>query len=129
MSTPLQTIQDHYAASAKGDLAGMLAPLSPDVRWTEMAGFPYAGTYVGPDAVRENVFDRINADWADFQAVPEHFVSEGQEVIALGTYTGLYRASGKTMTARFVHHWTFTDGVVVRFEQYADTHLVRSALS
>ncbi len=129
MSTPLNAIKDHYAASAKGDLAGMLAPLSPQVSWTEMAGFPYAGTYVGPDAVRENVFDRIRAEWADFQAVPEHFVSAGQEVVAFGTYAGTYRASGTAMVARFVHHWTFADGAVVRFEQYVDTHLVVTALS
>jgi ketosteroid isomerase-like protein len=129
LSTPLHTIQDHYAASAKGDLAGMLKPLSPEVEWTEMAGFPYAGTYVGPDAVRANVFERIGAEWIDYQAVPEHFVSDGQEVVAFGTYSGTYRASGKPMVARFVHHWTFADGVVVRFEQYVDTHLVVSALS
>lgn len=129
MSTPLRAIQDHYAASATGDLAGMLAPLSPAVRWTEMAGFPYAGTYVGPEAVRENVFDRIGKEWAGYRAVPEHFVSAGQEVVAFGTYSGTYRASGKAMVARFVHHWTFADGVVVRFEQYVDTHLVVSALS
>lgn len=127
MSTPLQAIQDHYAASAKGDLAGMLAPLSPHVSWTEMAGFPYAGTYVGPGAVQENVFDRINKDWTGYQAVPEHFVAAGEEVVAFGTYTGTYRATGKAMAARFVHHWTFAGGVVVRFEQFTDTHLVVSA--
>jgi ketosteroid isomerase-like protein len=127
MSTPLQTIQDHYAASAKGDVAGMLAPLSPEVSWTEMAGFPYAGTYVGPDAVRTGVFERIGAEWADYQATPEHFVSTGAEVVAFGTYSGTFRATGKTMAARFVHHWTFADGVVVRFEQYTDTRLVTDA--
>ena len=129
MSTPLQIIQDHYAASAKGDLAGMLAPLSADVTWTEMAGFPYAGTYIGPQAVRTHVFDRINTEWANFQATPAHFVCEGQEVVAFGTYSGTYRASGKAMRARFVHHWTFAEHVVVRFEQYVDTQLVASALS
>src|SRR5690348_10170987 len=102
MSTPLQTIQDHYAASAKGDLAGMLAPLSPEVSWTEMAGFPYAGTYVGPEAVRTHVFDRIGAEWDGYQAVPEQFVSDGQNVVAFGTYSGTYRATGKAMVARFV---------------------------
>jgi ketosteroid isomerase-like protein len=129
MNSPLDTIQDHYAASAAGDLAGMLAPLSPDVSWTEMSGFPYAGTYVGPEAVRANVFDRINAEWAGYQAVPEHFVSSEQEVVAFGTYSGVYRATGKAMAARFVHHWTFAGGVVVRFEQYVDTRLVAAALS
>jgi ketosteroid isomerase-like protein len=125
----LQTIQDHYAASANGDLAGMLAPLSPEVSWTEMAGFPYAGTFVGPDAVRAGVFERIAAEWEGYQAVPEHYVSDGREVVAFGTYSGTYRATGKPMVARFVHHWTFAGGAVVRFEQYTDTHLVASALS
>ena len=129
MSTPLQTIRDHYAASARGDLAGMLAPLSPDVSWTEMAGFPYAGTYVGPEAVKAQVFDRINADWDDYRAVPETFLSDGYDVVAFGTYSGTYRATGKAMVARFVHHWVFANGVVVRFEQYTDTHLVVSAIS
>ena len=129
MSTPLQSIRDHYAASAKGDLEGMLAPLAPDVSWTEMAGFPYAGTYVGPEAVKAQVFDRINADWDDYRAVPETFLSDGQDVVAFGTYSGTYRATGKAMVARFVHHWVFANGVVVRFEQYTDTHLVVSAIS
>jgi hypothetical protein len=129
MSTPLQSIQDHYAASAKGDLEGMLAPLGPDVSWTEMAGFPYAGTYVGPEAVQKHVFDRINAEWEDYRAVPETFVSEGQNVVAFGTYSGTYRATGKAMVARFVHHWVFANGVVVSFEQYTDTHLVAAALT
>lgn len=128
MSTPLQTIQEHYAASAKGDIAGMLAPLSPSVSWTEMAGFPYAGTYVGPEAVRVNVFDRIGAEWDGYQAVPEEFVSDGRSVVAFGTYSGTYRATGRAMVARFVHHWVFEGGVVVRFEQYTDTRLVAAAL-
>ena len=129
MSTPLQSIQDHYAASAKGDLEGMLAPLAPDVSWTEMAGFPYAGTYIGPEAVQAHVFDRINAEWEDYRAVPETFVSDGQNVVAFGTYSGTYRATGKAMVARFVHHWVFANGVVVSFEQYTDTRLVAAALS
>ncbi|BCY09353.1 nuclear transport factor 2 family protein [Actinoplanes sp. L3-i22] len=129
MRTPLQAVQEHYAASAAGDLAGMLAPLSSKVRWIEMAGFPYAGTYIGPAAVQHHVFERITAEWADYRVVPEHYVSAGAEVVAFGTYSGTYRASGKAMAARFVHHWTFDAGLVVRFEQYADTHLVAAALT
>jgi uncharacterized protein len=56
MPSPLQIIKDHYAASARGDLEGMLAPLAEDAEWTEMAGFPYAGTYIGPAAVRFELF-------------------------------------------------------------------------
>ena len=129
MSTPLQTIKEHYAASARGDLNGMVARFATDVDWTEMAGFPYAGTYVGPDAVKANVFERIAKEWDGYQAVPEHFVCEGGQVVAFGTYSGTFRATGRSMAARFVHHWILAEGVVVRFEQYTDTHLVVSALA
>ena len=56
-------ITAHYAASDRGDLDGMLAPLADDVSWTEAAGFPYAGTYLGPDAVAAGVFQRIHDEW------------------------------------------------------------------
>ena len=126
--TPLQIIEEHYAASARGDLDGMVAPFAPDVEWIEMAGFPYAGTYRGPTAVREGVFERLGKEWAGYQAEPEELVAVGEHVVAFGVYSGTYRATGTAMTARFVHHWTLRDGQVVRFEQFTDTHLVRQAM-
>jgi len=30
----LQIIREHYAASARGDIAGMMANVAPDVRWS-----------------------------------------------------------------------------------------------
>lgn len=129
MSTPTEIIQDHYAASARKDLDGMLAPFAPDIDWTEMDGFPYAGTYRGIDAVRENVFIRLGSEWTDYHARPEELVAEGDHVIAFGTYTGTYNATGKPMRARFVHHWTLRDGKVIRFEQFTDTHVIRAAMA
>ena len=40
MRTNLQIVVDHYVASARLDFAGMMAEVSPDVAWIEMAGFP-----------------------------------------------------------------------------------------
>jgi uncharacterized protein len=128
MSTPLETIKDHYAASERGDLDEMVAPFAAGIEWTEMAGFPYAGTYIGPAAVRAGVFGRLSQDWDGYRAAPESFVSEGDQVVAFGVYSGTYRATGRHMTARFVHHWELADGQVVRFEQYTDTALVRAAM-
>jgi ketosteroid isomerase-like protein len=128
MSTPTDIIQAHYAASARKDLDGMLAPFAPDIEWIEMDGFPYAGTYRGVDAIRENVFMRLGSEWTDYHATPEELHADGDHVIAFGTYTGTYNATGKPMRARFVHHWTLTDGKVVRFEQFTDTHLVHQAM-
>ena len=127
--TPRQVIEEHYAASARGDLDGMVADFSADVEWIEMAGFPYAGTYRGADEVRSGVFGRIAAEWTGYQAVPEELVDSGAHVVAFGTYSGTYTATGRSMRARFVHHWTVRDGRITRFEQFTDTHLVRAAMA
>jgi ketosteroid isomerase-like protein len=72
---------------------------------------------------------RLGAEWTDYQAVPEELVGIGEHIIAFGTYTGTFTATGKFMSARFVHHWTVRDGRVVHFEQFTDTHLVRAAMT
>jgi uncharacterized protein len=129
MSTPTEIIREHYAASARKDLDGMLAPFAPDIEWTEMAGFPYAGTYRGVDAIRDNVFVRLGSEWTDYDATPEEILADGDHVVAFGRYTGTYNATGKPINVRFTHHWTLKDGKVIRFEQFTDTHLVREAMA
>jgi len=128
VTTPLEIIEAHYAASARGDLDGMVAPFADGIVWTEMDGFPYAGTYRGVEAVRTQVFMRLGAEWLDYQAEPEQLFADGEHVLAIGVYSGTYKATGKAMRARFVHHWTVHNGQVASFEQFTDTHLVREAM-
>ena len=130
MSSDVDVIKAHYAASDRGDLPGMLAPLAEDVAWTEMAGFPYAGTYVGPDSVRANVFGRLAGEWDDYTANVEEVVGAGNGIVlGIGNYSGTYRATGRSMTARFVHVWRLEDGKVRRFEQFTDTAHVVAAMA
>jgi ketosteroid isomerase-like protein len=42
---PADVVRRQYLASANGDLEALRATLADDVEWTEMAGFPLAGTY------------------------------------------------------------------------------------
>lgn len=123
------TVRGIYAAFERGDMPAFLAALAPDVRWTEAEGFPYGGTYVGPEAVLEGVFARIGGEWDAFAAVPARLVAEGDTVIALGTYSGTYKATGKRFEAPFVHVWELRDGRVATFRQHTDTVLVRNAMS
>ncbi|WP_280430873.1 nuclear transport factor 2 family protein [Nocardia brasiliensis] len=129
MNRDLDVIKAHYAASDRGDLPGMLAPLAVNVAWTEMAGFPYAGTYIGPDAVRDNVFARIAAEWDGYTATVDE-IAGGSDgiVIGIGTYSGTFRATGQAMAARFVHVWRLSNGTVERFEQFTDTAVVQAAM-
>ena len=123
-----EIIRSHYAASDRGDLDGMLAPLASDVRWTEAAGFPYAGTYVGPDAVAAHVFARLQEDWDDYTVAIDEVIDGGDVVVGIGTYSGTNRATGRFFAARVAHVWRLKDAEVVAFEQFTDTEMVSRAL-
>ncbi|MFI0407840.1 nuclear transport factor 2 family protein [Actinomadura sp. 3N508] len=129
MSEAYDIIKAHYAASDRGDLDGMVEAFADDIAWTEMAGFPYAGTYVGTDAIKAGVFGRLGQDWKGFRADAEELIDGGDgTVVAIGHYSGTYRATGQAMRVRFVHVWRVQDGAVTGFEQFCDTHLVRQAM-
>ena len=126
--TNADIIRAHYAASDRGDLDGMLAPLAADVRWTEAAGFPYAGTYVGPDAVAENVFARLQEEWDDYAIAVDEVIDGGDTVVGIGTYSGTHTRTGRFFVARVAHVWRLENGEVVAFEQFTDTEMVARAL-
>lgn len=117
-----------YAGFASGDMPAILCNMAPDIAWTEAEGYPYAGTFHGPQAIVDGLFIRLATEWDGYQAVPDRYVSEGDEVIALGHYKGTYKATGKAFHAPFAHAWTLRDGRIVRFVQYVDTVLVQRAL-
>lgn len=130
MIHPIDVVKGFYAALGRGDIAGVLALLDPEVRWTEAERFPYyGGTWRGPRAVRENLLERLARDWDGFSAKAGDFVAEGERVVSLGVYSGTYKSTGKSMTAPFAHVWTVRAGRVTDFLMYADTAKVIEALT
>ncbi|MCX6501494.1 MAG: nuclear transport factor 2 family protein [Microbacterium sp.] len=121
MTTNADIIRAHYAASDAGDLEGMLAPLAPDVQWREADGFPAAGLYIGPEAVKQNVFLRLAGEYDDYRLTVDEVLDAGDAVVGVGTYTGTFTATGKAFRARVAHLWRLQDGVVTHFEQITDT--------
>lgn len=128
MSINREVIEAHYAASDRGDLAGMVADFAPTVRWTEAAGFPLAGTYTGPDSVIEQVFKKLPEAWADWDVAMDEVLDAGDTVVGVGTYSGVNRVTGKEFAARVAHLWRLVDGKVVSFEQIVDSAQVRAAM-
>lgn len=128
MRSPYQIVNDHYQASARQDLAGMMADVSPTVQWTEMDGFPCAGTWIGPQQVTEHVFAVLGREWQDYRFELEELIDGGSSVVGIGTYRGTFKATGKSMQARVVHVWRVAQGKIVRFEQFTDTLRVVQAM-
>ena len=129
MRSNLEIIRAHYAASDRLDLAAMMADVSPQARWTEMAGFPCAGTWIGPQQVIDNVFGVLGSTWEGYGFTLERLIDGGDRIVATGDYRGRYRATGESMQARVAHVWQLEDGKIVRFEQFTDTLLVARAMS
>lgn len=126
---PKDVVRRQYLASAAGDLAGLQATLAPDVEWTEMAGFPLAGTYRTRDGVTTNVMKRLAAAWEGWAAHDDTYITEGENVVVLARYTARNRATGKEIDVRVAHHFIVRGGLIVRFEQFVDTAKVRDAMA
>ena len=128
MSRNYEAIKAHYQGSDRKDLAAMMAPITASTAWTEMAGFPYAGTYVGPDAIIDGVFKRIGEEWDGYTFTLERLVDGDATIVGIGSYSGTYKKTGRSMNVRVVHVWDMEDGKAVRFEQFTDTKLVAAAM-
>lgn len=126
---PADVVRRQYLASAAGDLEALRATLAPDVEWTEMAGFPLAGTYRTPEGVTASVMEKLGLDWEGWIAHDDTYVVDGEDVVVLARYTARHRTTGKQLAARVAHHFVVRGGLIVRFEQFVDTALVRDAAS
>jgi ketosteroid isomerase-like protein len=126
---PADVVRRQYLASAAGDLDALRATLAPDVEWTEMAGFPLAGTYRTPDGVTSNVMEALAEEWDDWTAHDDTYVADGENVVVLARYTAVNKATRKPLDVRVAHHFVVRGGLIVRFEQFVDTALVREAMA
>ena len=126
-TAPRDVVRRQYLASAAGDLEALRATMAPDVEWTEMAGFPLAGTYRTPEGVTSNVMEILGRDWSDWAAHDDSYVVDGENVVVLARYTATHRTTGKALNVRVAHHFIVRGGLIVRFEQFVDTLKVAEA--
>lgn len=125
----LEIIKSTYEGKTSEENGKNLAKyVAKDISWTEANGFPYAGTYIGLENVTENVFSRLGSEWMDYKFTPEDYVANEDKVVAYGTYTGTFKATGKPFAARVAHVWKLKDGKIIRFEQFVDSQPVNNAM-
>lgn len=125
-----QVAQAFYDAIAQGDIAGVLAALHAKLAWTEAEGSPYySGTWQAPQEVVDKLLLPISRDWHNFTATPNEFLETADQVVVFGVYTGIAKATGKSMRAQFAHHWQIRDNKLAKLDMYADTLLLARALS
>ncbi len=127
--TNKEIVQGLYQSFAAGDVPAVVAAFADDIAWTEADGFPLAGTYVGPQAVVENVFMRLGEFSDNWSVEVDRFVADGDTVIADGRYTWNHKETGEHCAVRMAHIWTFGDGKVTAFLQHVDTARVQELIA
>ncbi|MBM27886.1 MAG: hypothetical protein CME58_05860 [Halieaceae bacterium] len=103
-----------YDAFATGDMEAWAKTQAADAKWTMPKGFPYAGTYYGPEQVIDEVFAPIGALWPDFKVEPVAFHASGNVVFVETKMT----TGGQTSDS--IHKVVITDGVYTEFQVYDD---------
>jgi ketosteroid isomerase-like protein len=127
--TNLEIIKSTYEGKTSEENGKNLAKyVAKDISWTEARGFPYAGTYIGLENVTKNVFSRLGSEWINYKFTPEDYVANEDKVVAYGTYTGAYKATGKAFEARVAHVWKLKEGKIISFEQFVDSKTVDEVL-
>ena len=117
-------VKNLYDAFGRGDIPTVLDAMSPDIHWHSAESNPYMPSgeaWVGPDAILNNLFVRLGAEWDAFSVLPKSFHDAGDSVIVEARYSGTYKATGKSMDTQVCHVWDVKDGKATRFQQYLDT--------
>jgi hypothetical protein len=119
--TPVELIQDLFAAFGRGDIAYILANVAPDCQWIAPGeGIPNSGHYTGPEGVAR-FFENLAASETVTAFEPRQFFSSGNDVVALGYEACTVNANGRSVGTNWAMHFTVRDGKLARFESYYDT--------
>ena len=125
-----QIVKRFYRLYAIKDIPSTMDLFDPQVEMHPAENFIYATgkPYVGPEAIRSNIFTRVDDDWDGFTATTEEILGAGEVVISRGRYRGTFKATGTAIDAEFVHVFRFKNGKIVMWQSYTDTAQFKEAV-
>jgi ketosteroid isomerase-like protein len=127
----LQVVHQAYTAFGEGDVPGVLAMLTEDVRWSTPGPpdvIPYAGLRTGHEQVA-GYFESFGGavEVAEFE--PQKFFAHNDMVVVLGHYALNVKSTGKAVETDWVHAFTFGGRKIGEFRGYEDSAAVVAAFT
>ena len=121
MSPNVLAAKAGYDAFGLGDMDAWKEAQDPEAVWVIQKGLPYSGTYVGPQAVMDNVFASIEKLWPDFKVQPINFYESGDTVFVH------IKMTAENLDSESIHMVTLRDGKYIRFQPFDDSALMMDA--
>lgn len=128
MSDALSTVQNLYGCFGRGDIAGLLQLLTPDVEWQFVGDrkAAYTGRAKGHRAVGEWFGAVAGCD--DIQAFePREFLVGTDHVTVLGFERTRDPQTGRVFECEWIHVWRVNNGKASRFWGMLDTEAAAAA--
>jgi len=129
MQTNLEIVKGMYDNLTARNMEAVKQVFDDQIEWKQMDGFPSGGHHVGFDAIIKNVFQHFDTHWTGWKTVVTELLDAGDNILAVGYYSGTFNTTGKSFKADFMHRSELKDGKIVKFTQYTDTYLVAQAVS
>ena len=108
-----------YAASNRGDFDAAVAPLDPQIEWTEPAEFPGGGTCHGRGAVK-GYLKQSRDGWAEGSSEPERFITAGDHIVVFVHAKFRPKDSSQWQEVRLADVYTVRGGKIVQMNAFAD---------
>ena len=100
----------------RGDIDHLRQIFAEDIEWIHPA---LGGTFHGADSVINDILLPFFEKW-ELELDFDRYIEDGNTIVVLADYGGLYRPTGKSFSEPTAHVWDLEDGRIVRFRQYVD---------
>jgi len=111
---------------ARGD-PSFLEQVDPEVEVEVPPTLPGGGSFTGQRALLE-FLDAMEEEFEGQEVDLEKFVDAGGEIVVLGRWRALARASGVSLDLPIAMRWAFRGELVVRYQSYIDTAAIQAAI-
>jgi uncharacterized protein len=128
--SPTDIVKAAYAAMLdRGDLDAFLDFFAEDGVLLEADSLPYGGRFTGREAIRGALLQVVDL-FSAFSYKPEIFATDGDWVIAYGTFAVTVRATGKSVSFPLAETSHVVDGKIRLINPvYSDTAAILAALN
>jgi len=121
-----QVVLDFYEAGARGDMDTCFGLLADDVTWTNIGSTKFSGTYVGKQALAEDLLGPLFGQLkSGIASRVERLTAEGDIVVAETTGTA-ETADGRPYNNTYCQVMRIRDGRIAEVKEYMDTALIDS---